>query len=100
MGLYDLISSSSWCQKSCVRPSSRSTSRATYSGLPHLPLIVPVSPHHSERHPDSPTLTLVPITASSEVIRTSSGPPPLLSCAGLKACLQASLGVGAWDAAS
>ncbi len=93
--LRSLISSNSWCQNSCMRPSSSCTSRARYSGLPHLPLIVPVSPHHSERHPDSPTLTLVPITASSEVIRTSSGPPPL-SCAGL----YASLGVGPSGATS
>src|SRR5215211_2909796 len=74
MYLYHLISSNSWCQKSCVRPSSSCTSRARYSGLPHFALIMPVSPHHSERHPDSLTLTLAPIRACSDLMRT----PPVL----------------------
>jgi len=76
--LYHLISSNSWCQNSCVRPSSRSTSRARYSGLPHLALIMPVSPHHSERHPDSLTLTLAPIRACSDLTRNSRSPLLLL----------------------
>src|SRR5215204_3533041 len=67
--LYHLISSNSWCQNSCVRPSSRSTSRARYSGLPHLALIMPVSPHHSERHPDS--LTLTPASLTHNTLRNS-----------------------------
>src|SRR5215203_1491102 len=72
--LYRLISSNSWCQNSCMRPSSSCTSRARYSGLPHFPLIVPVSPRHSERRPDSLTLTLAPTIASSDLMRT----PPAL----------------------
>ena len=62
--------------KSCVRPSSRTTSRARYSGLPHRTLIVPVSPRHSQRSPDSPTITLAPITASSDLTRNPC--PPIL----------------------
>src|SRR5215207_1457294 len=89
--LYHLISSNSWCQNSCVRPSCIRTSRARYSGSPHFPLIVPVSPRHSERRPDSLTFTLAPIRACSDLMRT----PPALhytSCA--------SLGVGASGAIS
>src|SRR5215212_8921073 len=81
-----ISSSNSWCQNSCVRPSSSSTSRARYSGLPHFPLTVPVSPRHSERRPDSLTLTLAPIRASSDLMRNPC-PPLLYICA--------SLGVGA-----
>src|SRR5918995_923494 len=70
-------SSNSWCQNSCERPSSMSTSRAKYSGWPHLPLIVPVSPRHAGRSPDSPTRTLAPIRACSGL--TSLAPLPPLS---------------------
>src|SRR5829696_6128331 len=69
--------SNSWCQNSCERPSSRSTSRAKYSGWPHLPQIVPVSPRHSGRSPDSPTRTLTPMRACSGL--TSLAPLPPLS---------------------
>jgi hypothetical protein len=67
----------SWCQNSCERPSSMSTSRAKYSGWPHLPLIVPVSPRYSGRSPDSPTRTLTPMRACSGL--TSLAPLPPLS---------------------
>jgi hypothetical protein len=70
-------SSNSWCQNSCKLPSSMSTSRARYSGWPHLPLIVPVSPRHSGRSPDLPTRTLTPIRACSGL--TSLAPLPPLS---------------------
>src|SRR5215211_878990 len=81
MHLYQLISSNSWCQNSCVRPSSRSTSRARYWGLPHFPMIVPVSPRHSERSPDSsPTLTIAPITACCDLIRNSCLNHPFRPC--------------------
>src|SRR5215208_2199994 len=74
------ISSNSWCQNSCVRPSSRSTSRARYSGLPHFPMIVPASPRHSEQSPASPTITFVPIRASCDLISTSCLKHPLRPC--------------------
>src|SRR4028119_317143 len=43
------------------------TSKAGSPGCPHIPLSVPVSPRHSGRIPDSPTLTLAPMRACSDL---------------------------------
>src|SRR5918993_2399634 len=68
-------SSNSWCQNSCERPSSSRTSRAKYSGWPHLALILPISPRNSGRSPDSPTRTLAPMLACSDLTSWASLPP-------------------------
>jgi hypothetical protein len=74
------ISSNSWCQKSLRVPvlQKNHLEGQVLGVLPHRPLIVPLSPRHSERSPESATLTLAPITASSDLIRNPRPPIPFL----------------------
>src|SRR5215210_2709026 len=72
-----------------MRPSSRSTSTATYSGLPHLPAIVPTLLRSSGLRRESRTLTRMPMSASSEVMMA---PPGSGSCAQPRAAQRRSVG--------